>query len=49
MKKNRIYIFTILACACAVFFAGCKDSTKTENAFYVSGNVVFPDALPSQD
>lgn len=48
MKKNRLYILTIFACACAVFFAGCKDSAKSENAFYVSGKVIFPDALPSQ-
>lgn len=48
MKKKRIYIFTILACACAVIFASCNDSVKTENVFYVSGNLVFPDALPSQ-
>lgn len=48
MKKIRLYIFTVFACACAVFFAGCKDSAKSENAFYVNGKVIFPDALPSQ-
>ena len=48
MKKNRLYIFTVLACACTVFFAACNGSAKTDNVFTVSGKVIFPDALPSQ-
>ncbi len=51
MKKNKIYFFAIIACACAVFFAACKNSIKPveDESFTVGGKILLAEegAFPS--